>query len=131
MSDHADTSKPLMHKWPGCMPIEATEATTGANREISVHVHTCSDCLRMQRWRQITGYAHRYASRAGRASEQVGIPNVQYTVAVASGKGGVGKSTTAGAPLQTRRSKNIIPFQLDLATYMRTLAYRSTYAEHH
>ena len=34
--------------------------------------------------------------KAGRSTGKIDLPNVKKIVAVASGKGGVGKSTTAG-----------------------------------
>ena len=43
--------------------------------------------------------ARNYAAQAGPsagAANKLGIPGVQHIVPVASGKGGVGKSTTAG-----------------------------------
>lgn len=46
----------------------------------------------LKRWRG-------FAAKARPPPASLGIPDVKYTVAVASGKGGVGKSTTAGTKL--------------------------------
>ena len=41
-------------------------------------------------------FARSYATRMGPPIKRLGIPDVQHILAVASGKGGVGKSTSAG-----------------------------------
>ena len=41
-------------------------------------------------------FARSYATKMGPPIKKLGIPDVQHIVAVASGKGGVGKSTSAG-----------------------------------
>ena len=47
--------------------------------------------------RSLVQYARSYATQMGPPIKRLGIPDVQHIVAVASGKGGVGKSTSAGA----------------------------------
>ena len=44
-------------------------------------------------------WLHQFATKARGPAQRVGIPDVSFSVAVASGKGGVGKSTTAGSQL--------------------------------
>ena len=49
-----------------------------------------------------------YATRIGKLGklpEKVDLPGVKAAVAVASGKGGVGKSTTTGAPRGIKQAK--------------------------
>lgn len=45
---------------------------------------------------RLAQFARSYATRMGPPITKLGIPNVQHIIAVASGKGGVGKSTSAG-----------------------------------
>ena len=44
----------------------------------------------------VARFARSYATRMGPPIKRLGIPDVQHIIAVASGKGGVGKSTSAG-----------------------------------